>query len=846
MCTQPQPNPNRIPILADKLGLLSNSSSLDEKSLKSKGADYNEPELTDEHLNLSNSEKQIELESNNDNKNDKLFQLLNSLKATDKLDKLKSQNITSVNDLTMAIFDTGTLEELQWDSSLITKVTRTLQLRYEFVRNHEWPITVESSSKLLDLICEKHVNTTSFCSLSYIQLVCDFLSKASTAEKSVIEDVWMKNNELRKKMKSSGIPLSFFDELTTRINQPNELTGEVIDELIEMDSIDQKLKDFEIDQKEANNIRIRHAEFKKRRSEMKKKESHQSKEKASGSEEELKKQKENIQKAKTILNNIKKNLAQTSTNIESKLKEGLNKIEEQLKVKWHFEPDDLIDPASLLDRIHSDLDKTEKEFDLGKAYQSDEELVEKISAGIALKGINFHNSKKLGHTATRPLLARPSYCSLKGPSMRNQTERRSFCHSNALNEIRQAIEMTGFTAAATFSLPKSVVPADAGFAFSSNTTSRSLGHEKMQSMNAVVIEYRVVPIHCFRIPREEMKLSMEAKNQLEKVNDLEKAKEFLNEFYSHVCEGDQHIGGIFMCIVEVNTTTQTSLKELYNLAATHLDIWGRGALCENVDGGVGIGFTKTRGDMQGTEKISKQSSIRLTIEQVGPAIKNPDLFTQVLYMNNSSLRVIDRGPISSFTPIWKIIETQEKYSNNSQIQKAALLLKEAWLKIAEASANHELIKEEIQRVLGDPQESSWSCEKNTVSMHEQSSVPVATNEDSQFAKSGSFNPIPCSGRSCATCGRCRDWYFTGDQKTWQWIQDVNNWTQNDKDRYCSSGLWELFKRRVGYGCVRKGVSGSLYHNSFLVRSAVFFGLGSGHSLDRGVLCLCGDNIIMHA
>ena len=58
----------------------------------------------------------------------------------------------------------------------------------------------------------------------------------------------------------------------------------------------------------------------------------------------------------------------------------------------------------------------------------------------------------------------------------------------------------------------------------------------------------------------------------------------------------------------------------------------------------------------------------------------------------------------------------------------------------------------------------------------------------------------CNGRVCAKCGKCRDWYFTGDSRILSWMQNVANWQSKDWQRWHNEKIWEKFKRRNGHKC----------------------------------------------
>ncbi|CAF1478817.1 unnamed protein product [Adineta steineri] len=130
----------------------------------------------------------------------------------------------------------------------------------------------------------------------------------------------------------------------------------------------------------------------------------------------------------------------------------------------------------------------------------------------------------------------------------------------------------------------------------------------------------------------------------------------------------------------------------------------------------------------------------------------------------------------------------------------------------------------------------------------------------------------CKGRHCAKCGQCRDWYYTGDQTSWEWIRNVKKWKVDDCKRWNNGDFWQSFKKRhwatcsVNYGGYGNrpghGPIGICYGHGFLHK---------GHDIDVGYnddndndsdddndnigpdmydirycgvcLCLCDDNLV---
>ncbi len=73
-------------------------------------------------------------------------------------------------------------------------------------------------------------------------------------------------------------------------------------------------------------------------------------------------------------------------------------------------------------------------------------------------------------------------------------------------------------------------------------------------------------------------------------------------------------------------------------------------------------------------------------------------------------------------------------------------------------------------------------------------------ESQQFAVPIKYSQY-CNGRLCASCGKCRDWYYNhNDLETWRWIQGCSNWQQKDVDRWDNGKIWERFAKRDGATC----------------------------------------------
>lgn len=66
----------------------------------------------------------------------------------------------------------------------------------------------------------------------------------------------------------------------------------------------------------------------------------------------------------------------------------------------------------------------------------------------------------------------------------------------------------------------------------------------------------------------------------------------------------------------------------------------------------------------------------------------------------------------------------------------------------------------------------------------------------EFAPPDPSKELPCKGRRCTSCGKCRDWYFTGDSSTLQWIRSVKQWDSSDWKRWSDDRIHDQFKHRT--------------------------------------------------
>ncbi|CAF1487582.1 unnamed protein product [Adineta steineri] len=101
----------------------------------------------------------------------------------------------------------------------------------------------------------------------------------------------------------------------------------------------------------------------------------------------------------------------------------------------------------------------------------------------------------------------------------------------------------------------------------------------------------------------------------------------------------------------------------------------------------------------------------------------------------------------------------------------------------------------------------------------------------EFAASGACEQFQCGGRPCAKCHKCRDWHFSGDQDSWNWVCNHKNWNDVDWRRWYNDREYKFFTKRGGATC-----SLGDFHGGLLL--GLYDGDG-GFGLLLGLhLCLC--------
>ena len=102
------------------------------------------------------------------------------------------------------------------------------------------------------------------------------------------------------------------------------------------------------------------------------------------------------------------------------------------------------------------------------------------------------------------------------------------------------------------------------------------------------------------------------------------------------------------------------------------------------------------------------------------------------------------------------------------------------------------------------------------------------------------NIQPCKGKRCPNCGKCRDWYYTGDAATATWLRNWKNWPPNDWYRYRDLEINDRFTKRpdatcTHFLCIIDGENIPMALHFHKLGANAFY-----HAHQD--LCLCNDNV----
>ena len=579
-----------------------------------------------------------------------LQELLKENGVSDKSLQLVRDYTTKRSELAKKLYlseTTGTDKDKS-DSVLATKLLPKLETLGALLSN-----SIQDESLVTNLI-KRSPNLTELRRLKYGELDT-LLKEASDGDRSVVESLFAEGIEIREQCKRYRIGLKSAEKLEERgIKSPGEMTKEELLEVVEDAG------------KEASAIKkMYYNESSERAAERKQ------------LEEKNEKTKKRTQKAKELAEEARKITQEASEESKKELHSKMTEIADKLNLPEGWDKQDKDDPNALLEQLNEEINIASDSLAL-PPYVSNEEVAAAASGGLALYGILFddHDIEGFSKSPPFPFLKRPLHVEWLSPALGFEVRFFKSTDSNASTKFYKTAKSSGLSIAASVSGGGWGFHASASTAHSSEESKETSEKRQENTTHATITQYISQPTGAFRIPREEMELSYEAKTRAKEIKDDESAKRFLNSFGSHVSEGVHTLGGVFFRNLDVTTEREAKVSDVMMAAGTQLDVdvsAGYSGFGVSVGGSVKTNKFDASGskDASSSEKISYMSE--MTVQSLGPPTTNQEMFSQLLQSNNATWHVIDRGDHTALVPVWQLMSDQG-------LKEQAEHLENAWKK----------------------------------------------------------------------------------------------------------------------------------------------------------------------
>ena len=504
-------------------------------------------------------------------------------------------------------------------------------------------------------LIEKSSNLTELRRIKYGDL--DTLLKEATDGDRSVESLFANGIEIREQCQRHGIGLKTAEELEEKgIKSASDMSKEQLHEVVK-DTAGEEAS--AIKKMYFNETSERAAERKEL-------------------EEKMEKTKKRTEEAKKLAEQARKITQEASEKSKEELHSKMKEIADKLSLPEGWDKQDKDDPNALLDQLDKEINIASDSLAL-PPYVSNEEIVAAASGGLALYGILFddHDIEGFSESPPFPFLKRPGHVEWLSPALGFKVRFFKSTESNASTKFYKTAKSSGLSIAASVSGGGWGFHASASAAHSSEESIDTSEKRQENTTHATITQYICQPTKAFRIPREEMELTYEAKIRAKEIKDDESAECFLKSFGSHVSEGVHTLGGVFFRNLDVTTEREAKVSDVMMAAGTQFDVdvsAGYSGAGYSVGGSVKTNKFDASGsrDASSSEKINYMSE--MTVQSLGPPTTNPAMFSQLLQSNNATWHVIDRGDRAALVPVWQLM------SNLGELKEQAKHLEDAWKK----------------------------------------------------------------------------------------------------------------------------------------------------------------------
>lgn len=535
-------------------------------------------------------------------------------------------------------------------------------------------------------------------------------SKMTPGETRVLSDIYATDSagvpDIRKQVLASGMPMKVAEELENiNVLNAEDITPEIRDNIISettsstLDGTKMKAKLSSMTAKAVENEKKKNAA-----EDEKKLAAHRTEMLAlKSSREEMEKQRKGT--ADDLIKKLQAmDVSKLMENSTAALKKELNDLKEAVKAPEGFgnmSPEGLEDSAATLEKVQAmaGLGSFSGESVI-QSCKTKEDLVSWASGGLALYGINcFSRIDEVIASPPTPLLSKPKFVESSGPSQGFEARVHKTTHRAQADAFVNTARSAGismaessnkeFSASATvgYSVPfAGSVQASAAYgqsseqnkAHSEETSSSGQTRAKQDTRTAAITEYIKCPMMSFRIPKESVCLSYEALECYNAVDSVETGAKFLDSFGSHISLGRHALGGVFFRTVTMTSTSDVQSELLFAAAGDQMSSSKKEArnISGSVAGGYGgfsasaaasYGSASSSGTAtfnssssgKGSESTTSTALFETYVNVMGPQCPTPEAFASMLFTNDATWHVMDRGPLEALVPVWELLEAHE-------------------------------------------------------------------------------------------------------------------------------------------------------------------------------------------
>ena len=393
-----------------------------------------------------------------------------------------------------------------------------------------------------------------------------------------------------------------------------------------------------------------------------------------------------LKKARELLNEAKAIAKDQSESSKKTLNETLALIMSTLELPIDWLREDEVKPAVLFQYLDKIIKQCSDVLESADAYKSEVEIVSRASAGRALCGI-YYSKYESPKPAGIPLLLVPMTVTLNNPNSAQEVNYLKFSAKGIATDYVRAVESTstniGFGVAGFEEFFVGEVPNEN----SHEDNSLVSQCEKSSSTSASALQYIRIAKKVFQIEPHQFRLSLTAKKKAKSIvldknpramECEQSARTFMERYGSHFPAGLHTLGGVFFNIADAESKSTTDIfkpTDTFKLTEAAVAFLG---------GALRIGASGTEEHANSEENIEEtftaiqNEKFSHSVRSIGPLATNPATF-QKLLSYSSTWALIDRGPVTSYIPIWELIEDL-----GSEFREAATALKETWHKDEDA------------------------------------------------------------------------------------------------------------------------------------------------------------------